>query len=211
MKKKQTFSTPPVPYPYLKRLVALLIDWYASTFLAMLPAIVFQSINAKDLILLNQIDTLTPVQAVAATLLALGIYTLYFCVIPLRRHGSFRIGQTPGRRVFNLIVVKADRSPLTFKDLLIRDFAGVLLLQGNLTSVNTYLMVLVILFTGYQDFVPYLQWAYSLLVALSLVMLLTKRKQTLEDLISSTRMIEAKQETENCSQGVSYSPSSQNS
>ena len=183
--KKDSF----LQHPYIRRFIAFLIDWYVSSFFALIPTVIFQSINGKDLVLINRIDTLNSMQAVTATLLALFIYIYYFCVFPLSPLSGFKIGQTPGRRLLGISLVKIDSSRLTFKDLFIRDFIGVLLLQGNITSVNIYLMALVEMFSGSAAFVPYLQLAYYLLVAVSLVMVFMKRKQMLHDFISQTRMI----------------------
>ena len=113
MKKKATQEK--VPHPYLRRITAFLIDWYFSSLFAMIPVIVFQSINGKDLVLLNRIDTLTQPQAIIATILALVIYTLYFCVFPLKQHGGFKAGQTLGRRILGLALIKTDNGPLSFK------------------------------------------------------------------------------------------------
>lgn len=187
----KTKSTPTAQHPYLRRLIAFLIDWYLSSLVAMIPTIVFQSINGRDLVLINRIDTLTAPQAVAATGLALVIYTWYFCVLPLRPPNGFALGQTPGRRILGITLVKADAGPLTFRDLFLRDFVGILLLQGNTTSVNIYLMSLLERFTGSIAFVPYLQTFYYFVLALSWILLVTRRKQTFHDLISGARVIVA--------------------
>jgi uncharacterized RDD family membrane protein YckC len=193
VKKKNLETTAEKPQnPIFRRLIAFLIDWYFSSLFAMLPVVVFQSINNKDLVLLNRIDTLTRPQAVISTLIALGIYTLYFCVIPLSLKDSRRVGQTLGRWIFHITLVNVDGSPLAFSHLFLRDFVGILLLQGNLTSVYIYLMSLVEIFSGSVAFVPYVQLFYYLVIAASLIMLFTRKRQTVHDFISGTRMIAVK-------------------
>lgn len=174
-----------VPHPYLKRAVAFIIDWYVSTFFAAIPVFVLQSINQRDLVILNRVDTLSFPQAIAATIMALIIYTLYFCVIPLNRKD--RNGQTFGRRLLKLDLIKTDGTELSFKDLFIRDFIGVLLLQGNITTVNIYLMSIIQTLTA-VDIIAYYQSFYFIVLAISFVLLLIK-KQTLHDIMSRTRMI----------------------
>ena len=172
-------------YSYFKRFVAFLVDWYVSTFIAAIPIYLFQSLKGKDLVILNQIDNLPFPEAVAATVLALIIYVLYFCVFPLRNKN--KKGQTLGRRLLKLDLVKTDGSTLTFKDLFIRDFLGVLLLQGNITTVNIYIMSIVQMLTK-TDIIPYYQTFYTAVLIVSLVLLFTKKKQTLHDIMSRTIM-----------------------
>lgn len=174
-------------YPYLRRMGAFLVDWYLSTLLAMVPVVVFQSVNGQDLVIENSLAGLSTGQAVAATILALALYTVYFCVLPLRAHGGFRAGQTPGRRLFGLALTGPDSGAPGFGRLFLRDFVGVLLLQGNLTSVNIYLMSLAFTVTG-VSVVPYFHSLFYLCIIASLVLVLTRRKQTLHDLISGTRV-----------------------
>ena len=174
--------------PLVRRFAAFLVDWYLSTFLAMLPVIVFHSINGRDLVIQNTLDGLSFTQAVAATLLAVGIWLLYFCVFPLLGKGAFRVGQTPGRRLFGLDLVPVRGDRLSFASLFLRDGVGVFLLQGNLTSVNVYLMSLLTTATGAQV-IPYFHSVYYLCILVSLILLFAKKGRMLQDLIGGTQVV----------------------
>lgn len=172
-----------VPYPYFKRLVSFLVDWYLSTLLAMIPSIVFQSINGGDLVIVNRIDNLSVPQAVIATVLSVVIYILYFCVFPLRKNG-----QTFGRRLMKLHLVHAGGASLTFSALLMRELVGVFLLQGSTTTTTINLLSLLQMLTDINISIPYQAVSAGILLC-SFILLFTKRKQTLPDLISKTKIV----------------------
>jgi uncharacterized RDD family membrane protein YckC len=173
-------------HPYIKRFAAFIVDWYLSSILAALPVFVFQSIHGQDLVLNNRIDNLPVTLQIPAAIAGLLVYTLYFCVFPLRN----KKGQTPGRRLLDLELQKLTGYELQFKDLFIRDFVGVLLLQGNLTNANVYIMSFVQDLTS-TDIIPYYQSFYTVFVLISLGLVFSKKRQTLHDLISKTKLREA--------------------
>src|SRR5690554_5177569 len=89
-------------HPYLKRFVAFILDWYLSTILAALPIYAFQPFYAKDLVMINRTDDLPLTLAIAAALLGLVIYTLYFCIYPLKEER----GETLGRKWLGLELLR---------------------------------------------------------------------------------------------------------
>lgn len=181
--------------PFVRRFAAFLVDWYFSTLFAMVPVVVFQSMNGHDLVIQNTLDGLSLPQAVAATALAVGVYLCYFCVFPLLGKANFRVGQTPGRRIFGLNLVSANENNLTFSRLFLRDFVGIFLLQGNLTSVNIHLMSLLRTVTDF-DVVPYFHSVYYICIIVSLILLFTKKHHTLQDRLGGTQVVLApRQET----------------
>jgi uncharacterized RDD family membrane protein YckC len=172
-----------VSYPYLKRLISFLVDWYLSTLFSMIPTVVFQSINGRDLVIVNRIDNLSVLQAIVATVLSVLVYILYFCAFPLRKNG-----QTPGRRLMKLRLSQAGGASLTFSALLMREFVGVFLLQGSTTTTSINLLSLLQILTGINVSVPYQAVSAGILLC-SLVLLFTKREQTLPDLMSKTKIV----------------------
>jgi len=175
--------------PLGKRFLAFIIDWYLSSMLALIPVVVASSIQKQDLVLDNRIDGLPLPWAILVTLGAFILSIMYFCVFPLIQTKSIKKGQTLGRKFMNLTLVSSNAKPLNFTALLIRDFVGLLLLQGVLTSTNIYLMSVTQMITQ-TDVVPYFQSVYFVLAAAStLLLVFGQRKQTFHDLISHTRMI----------------------
>ncbi len=175
---------------YIKRFAAFFIDWYIASLFASIPVIIIQSLQAGELVILNSLEGLSLPLSWIAGILALILYALYYCVLPCREGKTRKIGQTFGRQLMKIQLVKTDNSPLSYKNLLIRDFICVLLLEGYLTSTNIYIMSLIQKTTG-TYVVPYFQSFYYVTAALSLLMLLLGRKnQMLHDLISKTSMIE---------------------
>ncbi len=179
---------------YLKRFAAFFTDWYLASLLAAIPVIIMQSIYGKDLIILNSLEDIPLSYAWTGGILALTVYAFYYCVFPLipaRKDtpGKRKEGQTPGRWLFHIQVTSCNDTPLTIRQLLLRDFVGFLLLQGYLTSANIYILILVQrTFDIY--IIPYVQSIYYITSAISLVLLLFgKKKQMLHDKIGNCRMI----------------------
>lgn len=168
-----------------RRFSAYIIDWYLSTMLCMLPTVIFQSIQAKDLILENRIDNLPLNTGFLSTILSIALFMIYYCVIPLYNEHN----QTPGRRFMNLGILKKGNLKVDFTSLFIREVIGVLLLQGVLTTVSIYFMSLTqqILHT---DVVPYFHGFYYLMILISLISyFFTKTHTTIHDRISGTFII----------------------
>lgn len=172
-----------------KRLIAFLIDWYVSTFLAEIPVLFFQSLNAKDLVLQNTLEGLSMNQAIISVILALLIYIYYFCLFPLSIHKKFEHGQTLGRKLMKINVVKNNDEQANLVNLLLRDFVGVFMLQGMLTSVNVYIMSLIQMFFT-VSIIPYFYSVYYVCMFASIILLfVTKNNRNLQDLISYTKVI----------------------
>ncbi|MFZ7132574.1 MAG: RDD family protein [Eubacteriales bacterium] len=173
-----------------KRFIAFFIDWYISSLFASIPVIVMQSIQARDLVIINRLDNLSLPYAWMGGILALAVYTAYYCIIPILRRKNWELGQTPGRQLMKIKLIKTDGSSLELKNLLIRDFLCVLLLQGYLTSSNIYIMSLIQI-TANLYIVPYFQSFYYVTVTVSLLMMLfSKKRQMLHDFLSKIEMIE---------------------
>lgn len=167
-----------------KRLAAFFIDWYLSTLFCMIPVVIFNSYLAKDLILENRIDTLPLNLATISTLISIILFIVYFCIFPLRN----KLYQTPGRKLLNLSLTSSNNHPISFYTLLIRDFVGIFLLQGVITTSNIYLMSITQMILQ-KDVVPYFQGVYYLILLISLFLLL-KSKGTISfhDWLSKTQI-----------------------
>ncbi len=173
----------------LNRFVAFIIDWYLSSLAAAIPVIILQSVQAKDFVLINRLDGLSAGNAWIACILAITIYILYYCVLPVKTWGQLQAGQTPGRKLMKIRLIKTDDSSPVFRDLLLRDFVGVLLLQGYITSASLYIISLIQISTG-SYIVPYVQVFYYATVLISLILyMISKKKYLLHDLLSKTVIV----------------------
>jgi uncharacterized RDD family membrane protein YckC len=174
--------------PYTRRFGAFIVDWYFSSLFALLPVVFIQSYLQNDLIIENRIDTLPFWVAFTTVIVSITLYTVYYCVLPLKKVFGYDVGQTIGRRIFKIKLI-SNTGSLSFKQLLIREIMGVLLLQGVITSVNIYIMSLTQMALQI-DVVPYFQSIYYLIAFISMMMLVVgKRKQTFHDFISKTKMV----------------------
>ena len=172
-------------HPYFKRFIAFIIDWYVSSFAAMIPVIAAQSILAKDLVLENRIDLLPTVPAAVSAAVATVIYIVYFCALPLKNEHT----QTLGRKLLDLRLEEVNGNHPGFKNLFLREVVGVLILQGNTTSVNTYITSVISDLVNTGAFVPYIQAIFIVILTLSSVLVLVKDHRNLQDRLSGTRMV----------------------
>ncbi len=175
--------------PVLNRFIAFLIDWYLASLFASIPVVILQSLQAKEFVIVNSLEGLSLINAWIACILALLVYIIYYCIIPSKARGQFLAGQTIGRKLLKIRLAGADGSSPSFHRLFLRDFIGVLLLQGYITSVNIYLLSIIQMTTG-AFIAPHFQLFYYVAIIISLVLyVMSKRMYLLHDLISKTRMI----------------------
>ncbi|MDO4198336.1 MAG: RDD family protein [Erysipelotrichaceae bacterium] len=170
----------------IKRLFAFMVDWYVSTLFAEIPVLIFQSINAKDLVLVNSVENLPLYQAIIATIIAIIIYTIYFCVLPLKDRKYTAKGQTLGKKLLQIKVVSTDNEDLSFRKLFLRDFVGILVLQGVLTTVIIYVMTIMLEFLPERAFYIIYSIYYIVFFASTVLLVLTKKHRNVQDIISST-------------------------
>lgn len=175
-------------YPYGRRLIAFFIDWYLSSLLAVLPIYLVQSISRKEFVMVNSLEGL-PIQLVAlGATLAVVVYFIYFGILPAIGK-PFGDGKTLGRKLLGIRLTTTNGDHVPLQAFFLREIIGILLLHGNLTSVNTYLISLAYNITDSASFLPLQQTFYYAMIIISFLLLVSKKKQTLYDLISNTKIV----------------------
>lgn len=178
--------------PAGKRFIAFLIDWYLSSLIGSIPVIIIQSIQGKDLLILNQLEGLSLPLAWTACILAMCFHFLYYCYFPSKSGKNGLTGQTPGMRAMHLQILSVDGSEAALAALSVRYMLLFIVLQGYLTSSSIYLTSLLQMSTDWY-IIPYIQSFYYITVIISLsIYLLSRKKQFLHDILTNTKVYSCK-------------------
>lgn len=119
--------------PFFKRLIAYFIDWYIISILTIFPINLLYSLTFQEKNFASSLTKLPLPQAICAFGIGLGLTILYLVYYPSKHNG-----QTLGKKVFRLQIVKDNHESLDFKTLLIRNGLGILLIEGTFYSCSIY-------------------------------------------------------------------------
>lgn len=176
-----------------KRLAAYLIDWFLSSLCLNLPLCMAWMWATRDLDQMEKVNLfrLAAASSVNIALLAgvfgLVLFLWYMVFVPWK----VTPGQTPGKRVMGIALKRVDGEKLGLKDLLIRQVAGILLLEGVLYSGSSLLQDMVSLASG-LNFTGILLYASLAVTIGSLVAaLLVPSRRMLHDYLAGTTLCEA--------------------
>ncbi len=121
MKKSKIFGN---------RLLAYLIDWYLVALLNSMAVVFIYSIETQQKTTSNSLLQLSDRGVVIALAAIFVLNAFYFIGLPARK------GATVGKRIAKIRVVHRDGSRLTRKEFFVREFIGVLTLEGALFSTS---------------------------------------------------------------------------
>lgn len=148
----------------VRRFIAMLIDWYITNMIASIPVTFY--LRGHDYI---RKDSFTLETYGFSTGLKFGIFVIvvgviYYVIIP-----SFILkGQTLGKKICKVAVVRENSDCVTFKDIFIREIIGATILEGGIVVTATYIRKLLQLF-GYISIVTPLQYIAYTMTILSII------------------------------------------
>lgn len=144
----------------VRRLAALIIDWYLTNMLAVIPITFYLRGN----------DYLKPYMFELthysfATGLGLGLYgvligIIYYVLVP----AVLCNGQTLGKKVCKIKIIKENNESVSTKDMMIRELIGSTLLEGGMLIIPTYLRKILPLFKLGMIVNPFQYIAYILTI-----------------------------------------------
>ena len=153
--------------------VAYLIDWYVATMFAGIP-----------IVLIGSIVIPAPYNILLA-LLAIVFYLGYFVILELYVYK----GQTFGKRIMKLKVVKDDESDVDFKTILMREGLGIMIVEGYIANSSSYLRQLIQIVTG----IPIMDMAvyvFGIISAVSILMgMASPSRKMIHDRIANTHIM----------------------
>lgn len=170
-----------------KRFIAYLFDWYIGALLTGLPiSLISQKLNG-NMYQQNLMVFSAPLYWIAGVT-ALIIAFIYFVVIPTWLFP----GQTIGKRIFRLKIVNEQLKDTSFKNIIIRNGLGIIVIEGSLVSASTIWHQLLSKATGI-DFVTIFMYLGFIMTGVSLLMMFVKKdQQALHDYLSHTQVVEQK-------------------
>lgn len=172
------------------RIVAYIIDWYVATMVSSIPIVIITSIVNHTTVITQELNKLPLVWGVITGILAIIFYLGYYFVLELKVYK----GQTFGKRIMKLKVVKDDGNDVDFKSILLREGLGVMIIEGYLANSSSYLRQIIQLFTdvNIMDISVYL---FGIISAISILMgIASPSRKMIHDYIAKTHIISTKEE-----------------
>lgn len=173
---------------YIKRFIAYAIDWYIGSVLASLPLILLYMSLHKDATYIPSVLSIfdAPYNLIAGVM-SFTVAILYYVVVPMYTHGV-----TLGKKICGLKIVSSSYQDASAKQLFIRQFIMILLVEGSIYTASNMLHQMVNIVSGYNfaHIYAYIGGAISI-VSIALVILL-KSKRSLHDLVANTLVVDIK-------------------
>lgn len=185
----------PSKVPFASRVFAYVLDWVIGGILCGLPAVaIYSMVTERD-------DMFSDLYVFAALgfpkwwgyvagLLCLVVAVIYFVYIPCKVYP----GQTLGKKIMKLKIVRLDWQPLDIKTLVLRNIVGLLLIESVSMIVSRYLRQMLTLATGIY-FEYYLTAIGAVLTIISGVMVYnTGSRRAIHDYIAKTTVVGIEEE-----------------
>ena len=174
---------------FLRRSVAYIIDWYIGGVLASLPLIIiYMIINDNVTIIPQNIEIFKYPLNIIVGLLSFMVVVFYYVLVPMYIYE----GQTLGKKIASLKIMSNDNLKASRRQVFIRQFVVILLLEGSLfTSSNMLHQVLNVFSGGKITTICSRIGLFITAISIILVILL-KSRRALHDVISGTRVIKYK-------------------
>ena len=168
-----------------KRCVAYLLDWYLGAMLVSLPTgMVSQKIYGN--MLHQNLLTLQKPYGLICGILGLVCAMFYYIAVPLGKNK----GQTLGKRIMKLKIVKENGQDVDLKTILLRQLVGIILIEGSLYSASAILHQIIQLSTGFRIVVPLMIIGLVIGVASALFVAFHPKHRAFHDLIAHTKVVE---------------------
>ncbi len=169
----------------VRRFVAMLIDWYITNMFVSIPVTFY--LRGNDYIRKNSfsLETYGMSTGMKLGLFAIVVGVIYYFIIP-----TFILkGQTLGKRICKIIVVKENGDSVTFGDMLVREILGATILEGGIVVTATYMRKILQLL-GYTSIVTPLQYiAYTITILSIIYAYFHSHTQSFHDKLSKTVVI----------------------
>jgi len=173
-----------------KRLLAYIIDWCLGGIITGFPAVFIYSAVTKKADMFSNLYVFASLGysngwAYLACSLCFIAALIYYVYIPYKKYN----GQTIGKHLVKIKIVKTDYSDIDLKTLLIRQIIGLMVIEGAAIVMTSYLIQLLTLVTGFY-FEYYLGIAGRILTIVSGILVLsTLSHRAIHDYISGTTVV----------------------
>lgn len=192
MKTKRRMSKNEIKKKYaksagnFKRFFAYAIDWYITSLLVMAPVALLYSMQTGKKIMTIDIGLLTMPNALIAFGIGLVLCLFYLIIAPAKT------GQTTGKRLFSIKIVKMDDQDVDLKTMIIREGIGVLLIEGVMFTLSNYFHQILLMGFGWP-YSNYIAYAFLAVLIVSIVIAIIKpEKRMIHDYLAGTKVIKLK-------------------
>lgn len=184
-KKKKYTSKNDIIEIRAKRFFAMIIDWYLTNMLAVLPITFYLRGNQylqPDMFDFSKYNFQT---GILLCLYGITIGLIYYIIIP-----TFVLkGQTLGKKICKIQIVHTDEKPVTLKTMLIRELLGATILEGGIVITATYARKILPLLGLGSLTDPFKYIAYALTILSILYAYFQPTSQAFHDKLANTIVI----------------------
>lgn len=170
----------------LRRLFAMMIDWYLASTIAGIPVLFIYSIESGKAEIAQSLASMSLKWGLIAGLLAVIFGLMYYIALPI----YWRKGQTIGKRLLGIKVINIDGSDVNIKNLCSREILGVMLVEGGIVCTSEYFRQIISLLTGSSLYSILTILASFLTIVSIVIMFRSKDSRMIHDFIGNTRVIE---------------------
>ena len=174
-----------------KRFTAYLIDWFIGALFMMLPICLIWMFNTHNLEDMGHINLwmiqneISKESAIFAGCIAIVLSLFYYVWIPYKVYK----GQTLGKRIMNIKIVKKDNTDVDLKTLFIRQVIGIIILEGSFYNVSSLWHSLLSLITNLNFTGILMLMGLSISVLSAAICMFSKSHRMIHDRISYTKVI----------------------
>lgn len=169
---------------FFKRLIAYFIDWYIISVITIIPINLVYSIIYQQKNFTSSIAKLPLIPAIGVFLIGLLFSLLYLVYFPYKHNG-----QTIGKKIFSLKIIKNNQKQIDLKTLLMRNGIGLIVIEGAFYSCSIYFWELIDILSSASIATT----ALSLLSFISfisiMISLFNSKHQMLHDYLSKTYVV----------------------
>ena len=170
----------------IRRVFAVMIDWYLASVLAGIPVMLIYSIESGEATAASSLSAMSLKWGMIAGVLAIIAASTYYVCIP-----SFVYkGQTIGKKILGIKIINLDNSEVNLKNMLRREIIGVAIMEGGIVCTSEYIRQMIEIVSNYKVY-SILGILGSVVTVISIIVLLaTKEKRMIHDFIGKTKVVE---------------------
>ena len=171
---------------FFRRFISYMIDWYIGGILTSLPIILtYTAMNNGNIGIIEQnINIFEYPLNIIIGLASFMVAALYYVYVPM----FINNGQTLGKKIMKLRIVNNDYTQASKKQLFIRQFVIILLLEGSLYTSSNMLHQVINEVTGANIVSIYNTIGIVITVFSALLVIMFKSRRALHDIIINTRV-----------------------
>ena len=173
--------------PLTRRFLSYLIDWYLGGLVTAFPiAMISQKLFGS--VLKQNILEFPNHYGLIAGCLGFVFALFYFVAVPT----WITKGQTLGKKICKIQIVKDDEEEITFKNMFLRQLVGIIVVEGSLVTASAIWHQVFTLLTGIEIVSGLMYVGLAVCVVSAGMVIFTKDHKAIHDYIGSTRVVMCK-------------------